>query len=156
MVTQLKAIQEPLVACNQRLLTRDLPLPLLLLTFWNIPSPHRSIRRIRLSLVHHSLCLHRMYLKILSASSLTGNIDPFESDSVPNFGDFAFDPFGSYVGHPDSSQSSSNGSFDPFGDSSGKASGTFQAVDNCNTFSAYPYSNPSNPFNSTQSNPNCR
>ncbi len=53
------------------------------------------------------------------------NIDPFESDSVPNVGDSAFDPFGSYVGNPDSSQSSSNGSFDPFSDGSGKASGTF-------------------------------
>eukprot|EP01035_Chromulina_nebulosa_P024908 gene24908-32460_t len=76
------------------------------------------------------------------------NIDPFKSDLVPNVGDSAFDPFGSYVGHPDSSQSSSNVSFDPFGDGSGKASGTFHAIDNSNTFSAYPYPNPSNPFSS--------
>ena len=82
--------------------------------------------------------------------------DPFKSDPVPSAADSAFNPFGSNVAQPNSSQSSSNGSFDPFGDASAKAAGAFQAFNNGNYnnsnagFNAFtsPHPNPSaNPFN---------
>eukprot|EP01036_Dinobryon_divergens_P023623 gene23623-31989_t len=80
----------------------------------------------------------------------THNFDPFQSDPVANVAESAFDPFGSNGTHPNNSQSSSNGSFDPFGDANAKASGTFQAFGNYNNsstgYNAFtsPHPNPSN------------
>ena len=114
-------------------------------------------RSASLALPSQNACQDPFTNEILVAhgqTSASRNFDPFKSDPVPNVGDSAFDSIGTYVGHPTSSQSSSNGSFDPFGDANVKASGTFQAFDSCNTFSAYPHPNPSNPFNSVNRQPN--